>query len=160
MYSLDSDPEVHTYLGNEPIASKIQAEETIRFVRQQYVDHGIGRWAIINKKTDEFVGWTGLKFVTVETNQHINYYDLGYRLIKKYWGQGIASETALVSLEFAFNELNLNEVFASAHVENSASNKILKKVGFKFIEIYDYDGLSCNWYRISKTEWEKFNLNS
>ena len=40
------------------------------FVRQQYRDHGIGRWAVIDKKTNEFIGWTGLKFVTELTNNH------------------------------------------------------------------------------------------
>lgn len=155
MYALDSDPEVLKYLGNKPISTKQKAAETIEFVRQQYLDHGIGRWAIICKENNEFVGWSGLKFVTVETNKHINYYDLGYRLLKKYWGQGIATETALASLDFAFNKLNLEEVFASAHIENAASNTVLQKIGFRFLQTFEYDGLPCNWYRITKEEWEK-----
>ena len=56
-------------------------------IRQQYIDNGIDRWAIINKETNDFIGWTGLKFVTETTNNHINFYDLGYRLIEKYWAK-------------------------------------------------------------------------
>jgi len=84
MYQLDAAPEVHKYLGNKPVASREQTVEVINFIRQQYIDNGIGRWAIINKKSNEFLGWTGLKLVTDETNRHKNYYDLGYRLVKKY----------------------------------------------------------------------------
>ena len=141
MFELDSDPEVHTYLGNTPVSNKDQIIDTINFIRQQYIDHGIGRWAIIDKNTNEFIGWEGLKFVTDLTNNHKNYYDLGYRLIKKYWGQGIATETALASLEYAFNELYASEVYAMADCKNEGSNKILKKVGLNFIETFDLEGI-------------------
>ena len=127
MFELDSDSEVHKYLGNKPVNDRAQISNVINFIRQQYIDNGIGRWAIIDKKTNEFIGWTGLKFVTDLTNNHQNYYDVGYRLIRKYWGQGIATETAIVSLDYAFNILKVEEVFAAASCENVGSNKILQK---------------------------------
>lgn len=84
MFELDADPEVHKYLGNNPVTDKSDIVGAIDFIRQQYSEHGIGRWAIIDKQTNAFIGWTGLKFVIELTNKHKNYYDLGYRLIKKY----------------------------------------------------------------------------
>jgi [ribosomal protein S5]-alanine N-acetyltransferase len=159
MYELYSDPEVHKYLGNKTITSKDQIVDVINFVRQQYIDFGTGRWAIIDKKTNEFIGWTGLKFVTNETNNHINYYDLGYRLIKKFWGQGIATETAFASLNYAFTTLNANEVYAMADCENEGSNKIIKKIGLKFIGIFDNEGVKHNWYKIDIKEFEKIIIN-
>ncbi|MEO5943589.1 MAG: GNAT family N-acetyltransferase [Ferruginibacter sp.] len=154
MFELHSDPEVHKYLGNKTVTSKEQIIDIINFVRKKYIDNGIGRWAIIDKKTNEFIGWTGLDFVTEETNRHINYYDLGYRLNKRFWGQGIATETALASLEYAFNILNVNEVFARADCENTGSNRVLKKTGLKFIEIFDHEGVRHNWYKIDRKEFE------
>jgi len=65
MYELDSDPDVHRYLGNKPVIDKDQIIDVINLIRQQYIDNGIGRWAIIDKKNNEFIGWTGLKFVTI-----------------------------------------------------------------------------------------------
>lgn len=153
MYELDSDPEVHKYLGNKPVTNKDQIVDVISLIRQQYLDHGIGRWAIIDKKNNEFIGWTGLKFVTEKTNNHKNYYDLGYRLIKKYWGRGIATESALASLEYAFDKLDLKEIYAIANFENIGSNHILKKVGLKFIETFDLNGIKHNWYKIEKDEF-------
>jgi len=43
MFELDSDPEVHKYLGNNPVSNRAQIVDTINFVRQQYMDYGIGR---------------------------------------------------------------------------------------------------------------------
>lgn len=159
MFELDSDPDVHRYLGNKPVKNKEQIVEVIRFIRQQYIENGIGRWAIIDKKTNNFIGWTGLKFITEKTNNHINYYDLGYRLIKKYWGQGIATETAIASLEFAFDKLNAIEVYGMADCENIDSNKILKKVGLKFMETFDFEGIKHNWYKIERAEFENKKSN-
>lgn len=143
------DPEVHKYLGNKPITEREQISDVINFIRQQYID----------KKTNDFMGWTGLKFVTELTNNHKNYYDLGYRLIRKYWGQGIATESAIASLEYAFEELKVNEVYAIADCENDGSNKILKKVGLNFIEKFDLNGIEHNWYKINKKEYENKKPN-
>ena len=91
---LDSDPAVHQYLGNNPIKDIIQARDLIQFIRQQYVNNGIGRLAIIEKETDNFVGWGGFKLTTNLINGHQNYHDLGYGFIKRYWGKGYATESS------------------------------------------------------------------
>ncbi len=148
MYELDSDPEVHKYLGNKPVQNVAQSKEIIKSIRQQYDTFGIGRWAIVDKATNDFVGWSGLKYETMSLNKQNGYYDLGYRIKRKYWGKGIATETAVEALKYGFTVLNLEEICAAAHIDNAASNKILQKVGLKFIETFEYDGISCNWYKI------------
>jgi len=154
MFELHADPEVHRFLGNKTVSNKAQVVDIITFVRQQYVDHGVGRWAIIDKRTNEFAGWTGLEWVTKETNHHKNYYDLGYRLLKRFWGQGIATESAVASLAYAFDRLKATDVFAIADCENDGSNKILRKAGLKFIETFNHDGIKHNWYKIDRTQYE------
>ena len=57
MFELDSDPEVHKYLGNKPFKDINQSEEYIADVIKQYKENGIGRWAIINKQAKEFMGY-------------------------------------------------------------------------------------------------------
>jgi ribosomal-protein-alanine N-acetyltransferase len=151
LFQLDSDPEVHMYLGNKPVENKEQIIAVINFIRQQYVDNGIGRWAIIEKETSKFIGWTGLKFIRELTNGHINYYDLGYRLIQKYWGQGYASESAKASLDYGFDKLNLSEIYAMADCDNMKSNNVLKKIGLRFMETFYLDVKRHNWYKIERT---------
>lgn len=154
MFELETDEEVHRFLGNNPVSTKEEIVDVINFIRKQYVDKGIGRWAIIDKRTNDFIGWAGLKLITDLTNKHKDYYDLGYRLIKRYWGRGIATEAAMASLDYAFNTLNTDKVFAMADCNNEASNKILKKVGLNFIEQFELDGIQHNWYTITKAEYE------
>lgn len=152
IYALDSDPEVHKYLGNRPIKDKTQALELIQFIRQQYQENGIGRWAMVERETNQFIGWTGFKLMTELTNNHMNYYDLGYRLQRKYWGQGFAEESAIASLKYGFEILKLKEIVAMAHVDNIASNKILKKIGFQYLDTFEYDGALHNWYKMFRVE--------
>lgn len=155
MYELDSDPEVLIYLGNNPLTSVEQSKKILENVQKQYQRNGLGRWAIIDKSSNDFVGWTGLKLE--ENLRDFNYYDLGYRLKKKYWGKGIATETSIISLKYGFENLKLEKICATAHVENIASNKVLKKVGFTFIEVVDIDDEPCNWYELKKEEWQNKN---
>ncbi len=155
LFELDSNPEVHRYLGNKPITSKEQASNAIAFIRQQYIDNGIGRWAMIDKNTQEFIGWTGFKLITEPINNHVNYHDIGYRLIQRYWGKGLATEAAIACLHYGFETLKIKEVHSFADAENAASNRVLSKIGLKFIESFEYEGIPHNWYHIEKQD---FNL--
>jgi ribosomal-protein-alanine N-acetyltransferase len=152
IFDMDSNIDVHEFLGNKPIKTIDEAHKIIDIIRKQYISNGIGRWAIIDKKTDDFIGWTGLKYEE-GLRTEFNYYDLGYRLRKKYWGNGIASETAIESLKYGFEKLNLKEIGAAADINHIASNRILQKIGLKFIETFNYDGVTHNWYNIGKTDW-------
>ncbi|MDQ8005764.1 MAG: GNAT family N-acetyltransferase [Pedobacter sp.] len=154
IFELDSNPKVHTYLGNSPIKTLAEAENVIRLIQKQYDDLGIGRWAIIEKSTGNFVGWTGFKYIVEPINGHVNYYDLGYRLIERYWGKGIATETAKACLKYAFEELVLNEVYGICDVDNVGSRNILQKCGLKLIETFDYDGTLHYWFEIKKEDWK------
>jgi [ribosomal protein S5]-alanine N-acetyltransferase len=159
LFDLDSDPKVHRHLGNEPVKSIEQILELIQFIRQQYLDNGIGRWAVIDKTSGDFLGWAGLKLVKEQTNNHVNYYDLGYRLIRKYWGRGIATEAAVASLNYGFKVLDAKEIYAMADCQNIGSNKVLRKVGLIFIESFDYNGIKHNWYKVNRDEWTEIKPN-
>lgn len=158
IFDLDSDPKVHKYLGNNPITSINQAEVVIHSLIKQYKENGIARWAVIDKSNDDFVGWSGLKY---ELNDRTNekYYDIGYRLKPKFWGKGIAQETANACLNYGFETLNVNGIYASASVDNIASNVVLQKIGLKYIEQYNYQAkdekILCNWYGLSKEDYLK-----
>ncbi|WP_316803987.1 GNAT family N-acetyltransferase [Pedobacter nototheniae] len=150
IFELDSDPEVHQYLGKKTIKTVEEGMQNIDYIRKQYIENGIGRWAVIEKETKQFIGWSGLKLITELTNNHINYYDLGYRLMKKYWGKGYATESAEASINYAFNKLNINEVYAIADINNQASINVLEKVGLQRINTFDYEGEPHYWLKIEK----------
>lgn len=153
MFQLDSNAAVHKYLGNNPIKTKDEAVQTIAFIRSQYKNYGIGRFACIEKSSGHFIGWSGLKFNTGEKeslNNHTDFIDIGYRLLPKYWGKGYGYESAIASLEFGFNSMNYQKIYGAADVANIASNKILKKIGLHFINEFDYKNIKVNWYELTK----------
>jgi ribosomal-protein-alanine N-acetyltransferase len=152
MFELDSNPEVHKYLGNNPVKSIEQSREMIIDILKQYKENGTGRLAIIDKNTQEFIGWSGLKYET-KLRKEFNYYDIGYRLKQKHWGQGYAKEAAFASLKYGFEKLNLVEICGAADPKNLASNKILINLGMKSGNVFRYDETEINWYTITKEEW-------
>ncbi|ALD20531.1 GNAT family N-acetyltransferase [Hymenobacter sp. DG25A] len=147
MFEMDSDPEVQRYLGNKPVLTIEQSRELIALVRQQYVDNGIGRWAVVEKDTGNFVGWSGLKLMAGPTNGRTNYYDLGYRFLRRYWGQGYATETARASVQYGFNVMQLPLICGIADVQNLASNQVLQKAGLRFQQTFDLEGVPHHWYQ-------------
>ena len=156
-FSLDSDPEVHKYLGTQPVSTRSQIIDIIRSVQQQYLANGIGRWAIIDKSTGRFIGWTGFKLIKEVINNRTNYYDLGYRLLREYWGQGISTEAAIASLSYGFEKLNLQEIIATVNCDNTASNKVVTKAGFQFCETFYLHGIKHNWYKLDHNDWVRLN---
>ncbi|MES2589577.1 MAG: GNAT family N-acetyltransferase [Bacteroidota bacterium] len=105
MFELDSNPEVCTYLGNKPVKDMEEIRSIIQMIHKQYEENGIGRWAVIEKASNNFIGWSGLKLVKEPINNQVNFYDLGYRFMPRYWNKGYASEAAKAWIDFAFNEL-------------------------------------------------------
>ena len=152
LFAIDSDPEVHIYLGNNPVENIEKIDDNIKFIRKQYVDNGIGRWAVIEKSTNNFIGWAGLKLIRELTNNHIDYYELGYRLNKSYWGKGFATESAKASLQYGFNTLNLNKIYAIADSKNVASRNVIEKIGLKYIETFTNNDTDHDWFEIHKPQ--------
>lgn len=157
MFELDSDPDVHLYIENQPVTSHKEILDVIAMIRKQYQDFGIARWAVIDKDTLECVGWCGLKFITFQINGRKNFHELGYRFKKKHWGKGIATETAKAVLNYGFSNLNLSEVFAVTHLENRNSMHVLQKIGFVKKAPFQDDNGHLNWFELTKENWKKLN---
>lgn len=138
LFKLDSDPLVMKYLGNQPLTDISQVYTYLENIINQYTQNGIGRWAVIEKSTNELIGWSGIKFIDEESNGYKTFYDLGYRLRPEFWGKGYATESSQAWIEAAESSFNINKLYASAHVENTASQNVLRKVGFEIKGTYDF----------------------
>lgn len=146
-FEMDSNPNVHKYLGKKPVKTIEESRSMIYNILDQYQTNGIGRLAIIDKNTNDFIGWSGIKYEQ-NLRKEFNYYDVGYRLKERYWGNGYATEAALASIEYGFKELNLKEICAAAEIEHIASNIILKKIGMMPSGTFMYDDKPHNWYSL------------
>ena len=151
MFELDSNPLVHKYLGNKPVKTKDESLKIIESVRKQYQERGIGRWAAIEKSSGAFIGWSGLRLNTeFNMNGFTNYYDVGYRLIPKFWGKGYATESGKAAIDYAFNVLKLSTLYATTEIGNQASHNALLKIGLNYIEDFYSEEwkLNLRWYKL------------
>ncbi len=150
LFLLDSNPEVMKYVGVQPFTSKEQTLKLIESLLNQYDKNGTGRLAVIEKETNQFIGWSGIKLLTDEVNGFKNVYELGYRFLPEFWGKGYATESAQASLDLGFNQLNADKIYAYADVENQSSNHILTKLGFENKGAFLDNGDNCYWYELEK----------
>ena len=152
-FELESNPNVHTYLGDSPVTDREQLKNVIQHIRRQYEENGIGRWAVTDKLNGVFMGWAGLKLIREEINGINNFYDLGYRLIEKYWGKGIATEAAKASADHAFNILGADVLYGMCDSKNKASEKVLLNTGLKFKAQFIHEGIHHDWFAVTKEEY-------
>lgn len=147
MFDMDSNPNVHLYLGNNPLKTKEESLGYLKNIQNQYKVNGIGRFAMLTRDSKEFIGWCGLKFITEEENNHSHFYEIGYRLKEEFWGNGYAYEAAKAWYEYAFNVLKVDTLYASAHIDNKGSRRILEKIGLQLKNEYVWNNsIPCVWY--------------
>ncbi|MFZ4434918.1 MAG: GNAT family N-acetyltransferase [Flavobacterium psychrophilum] len=150
LFKMDANPNVHRYLWQKPTQNLDESRVLIEYIHKQYAENKIGRFATILKDTNEFIGWTGIKYVNDHTeNGNTNFYDYGYRLDEPHWGKGYATEATIAWLDHGFSQMQIPVMHAYTHHDNGASNHILSKVGMELIENYiAADGVKWNWWKL------------
>ncbi|WP_353096294.1 GNAT family N-acetyltransferase [Empedobacter brevis] len=159
LFEMDADPEVHLYIENNPVKLIGEITKAIEMLKKQYQENGIARWAVVDKTTNECVGWCGLKYFNQPLNNHHHFYELGYRFKKKHWGKGFATESSAAVLDYGFKNLDTDKIYAITDPENINSKKVLTKLGFDFQETFDYEGDPTDWFELKKATWETKKLN-
>jgi [ribosomal protein S5]-alanine N-acetyltransferase len=142
---LGTNPQIIRYVGNRPFASLEVARTTLAAAPlKDYATYGYGRFACVWKQTGQVIGVCGPKFLP-DTGD----VDLGYRFFPNFWGMGLATESALASIDYARRQLRLQRLVAWVHPENAASARVLTKLGFSLerkTAIADIPGVDFDLY--------------
>jgi [ribosomal protein S5]-alanine N-acetyltransferase len=101
----------------------------------------ITRFAITRTEDGQFCGGIGLRMEDDHRRA-----ELGYWLGVPFWGNGYASEAARAMIDYGFDKLHLNRIYASYVTHNVASGRILQKIGMR------YEGCLRNHIR----KWDKY----
>lgn len=89
-------------------------------------DKGLVVFAVIEKESERLIGIINIKQTLAYKRG-----ELGYWVGRPFWGKGYGTEAARAVVEYGFNELGLNKVFAGAFADNPGSWRIMEKVGMK-----------------------------
>jgi RimJ/RimL family protein N-acetyltransferase len=135
--TLWSDPRVSVWIGGPFTPEQVKA----RLDREIEISHTckVQYWPVFQLKDGELVGCAGLR--PYGTDEQV--LELGFHFRPEYWGQGLAHEAAQAVIAFAFETLEVEGLFAGHHPENAASERLLRKLGFRYThqEIYPPTGL-------------------
>ncbi|HWY49385.1 MAG TPA: GNAT family N-acetyltransferase [Bryobacteraceae bacterium] len=114
---------------------------------------GVQYWPIFLLENDQHAGCAGLR--PYRLDQHI--YELGFHLRPEYWGRGLAQEAGQAVIAFAFENLGAEALFAGHHPANSASRRVLSKLGFQFThdEFYPPTGLTHRSYLLTRRDYSR-----
>ncbi len=156
---MNSDVEVMKYFPKT--LTKTENEELFKKLILEYKEHNHTYFATEILENNEFIGFIGLAYQEYRT-EFTPSVDIGWRLKKSAWEKGYATEGAKRCLEYAFNELNLENIISTCVEKNFKSESVMKKIGmvkigeFKHPKLKEYPEYEkCLCYGISKKMWQQ-----
>jgi RimJ/RimL family protein N-acetyltransferase len=134
---LDADPEVMRYLGRPRSRQDVEGFHRRRLAAATRVP-GLGFWAGLVDGV--FVGWWILEPPEPADQGPVDgQAELGYRLLRQYWRQGLASEGAGELIRHGFEDLGLRRIFAETMAVNEASRATMASVGMRYVRRFYQD---------------------
>ena len=130
MRMLESDAEIMKFTTYRvPQTLEQTQNRLILLIEKESSFAPLGVWAVEHKENNKFIGWFMLRATDLE------FPELGFMLVKEFWGHGFAIEIAKALIEYAFNDLKLAGISAATDVNNVISEHILTSLGFQFVKI-------------------------
>ncbi|WP_141631384.1 GNAT family N-acetyltransferase [Mobilicoccus pelagius] len=130
MSEIDADPEVMRWIGDGSVRDLAQTREDVARWERGWDEHGFGLFAVEERASGDLLGFTGLS-VPRFLPEILPAVEIGWRLARRSWGQGLATEAARAVLSFAFEDRGLDRVVSVAHVENEASLRVMRRIGMR-----------------------------
>jgi RimJ/RimL family protein N-acetyltransferase len=159
---LDSDPEVMRYLsGRASTREEAEASHARRLAAAHKVD-GLGFW--VGLVGDEFVGWWTLQPAHgPDQPDDPGVADLGYRLLRRHWRKGLATEGARELLRYGFDDVRLDRIIAQTLTVNAASRAVIERVGLTYVRTFPssaterIEGIEEGEveYEMTREKWER-----
>ena len=127
--ALNLDPEnlrffPRTYSAEESQASYLRIKEI-------FATTPFALWAAEEKSSGQFMGFVGIARQEIPGLSFMPCHEIGWRLDKKYWGKGYATEAARVVLEYGLTDVGLAEIFSFTATTNLPSINVMKKIGLR-----------------------------
>ncbi len=159
--ALNADPEVMEYMPK--CLAREESDASAARMREGLTRYGFGWWAVEVPGVSEFIGFTGLSVPSYETH-FTPCVEIGWRLARKYWGFGYATEAARLAMDYGFRSAGLQEIVSFTFVGNIRSRKVMERLGMKHRPEDDFDHPRLEeghplrphvLYRMNREAWEE-----
>ena len=132
---LDSDPEVLRYLDGRALTRAEVQQANQRRLRAGGKIPGLGFW--VGFHAERFVGFWMLQPPHGPDQRQVpGEADLGYRLMRQIWHQGLASEGARELLRYGFVEVGLRRIFGQTLAVNGPSRAVMVSIGMTYVRAF------------------------
>lgn len=123
------DPEVMRYIPRGPDHTREETSARLGRYMAHQADHGFSKWVVIDRASGWLIGDAGLHFLP--DGQRV---ELGYRVARPFWGQGLATEIGQKWIEMAGEFISQTLLYTFAHPENASSLHVIRKLGFTYLQ--------------------------
>jgi RimJ/RimL family protein N-acetyltransferase len=123
IHRMHQDPVQMAMLGG--VRDAASTAEYMRTNLRHWDDYGFGIW-LLRDGTGEVAGRALLRHLTMEGADEI---EVGYSIMPRAWGQGLASEAAAACLEYGFRNLGFASIIAITPPDNTRSRRVMEKIG-------------------------------
>ncbi|MFF2848134.1 GNAT family N-acetyltransferase [Streptomyces sp. NPDC058001] len=153
--TISGDPEVMRWIGDGSVRSLDGTRAAVEAMERAWDGQGFGLFAVELRESGELVGFTGFS-VPEYLPELLPSVEIGWRLGRAYWGQGLATEAALAALRFGLKDRDLDRIVSVAQTGNDASERIMTKLGMRLDrELVDPScGRPVRVYAVTRAEFE------
>jgi ribosomal-protein-alanine N-acetyltransferase len=138
-FAIYGDPEVTRYLAGDARDTTIDStrEWLAKKLATQAEKAPLGLWAVQERSSGNVIGHALLQYAQINGEDRV---EVGYALARAAWGKGYATEIAQAMIQVGFDTLDLAEIYGVVIPENTASRRVLEKVGMRNLGMGDYNG--------------------
>jgi RimJ/RimL family protein N-acetyltransferase len=133
---LNADPEVMEHFP-APL-DRAESDAAARRIDAHFAVHGFGLWAVEAPGIAEFAGFVGLAVPSFEA-AFTPCVEVGWRLARRHWGRGYATEGARAALAFGFERRGLEEIVSFTAAPNLRSRRVMERLGMSRSAADDFD---------------------
>jgi RimJ/RimL family protein N-acetyltransferase len=133
---INADPRVGDWLGG-PI-DRAASNTFLDAQRREHEDLGFGFWAAEQKGSGRLVGMIGIRHMPADLPP-APAIEAGWRLSADCWGQGLATEGAGAALQWAFDNLETDEIVAITAASNTRSQAVMRRLGMAEVPSRTFD---------------------
>ncbi len=159
LFSIFSDPKVMRYWSSLPLADVAAAEKLLAEIHSYFEKRNLFQWGVARQTDNRIIGTCTLFHLDPDNRRA----EIGYALGSENWGKGYMGDALKLLLNFCFDNLNLHRLEADVDPQNTASIKVLERLGFQregyLRERWLVGGnvQDSLFYGLLKNEWQQHN---
>jgi [ribosomal protein S5]-alanine N-acetyltransferase len=151
LHSLWTDATMRRFLWDDQIISREAASEVIGLSIENFATRRFGFWSVSFKDSPTLIGFCGLRNFK-DPERGGEEVEIIYGITGEHCGTGLATEAAKAVLRYGFEKCELERIHAGADPPNTASFRVMEKLGMRFSGRVSINGIETDYYLLNKTE--------